>query len=151
MIDKTNVIITALGSLMLTLLSKHLRTGPLPAPLIALGFGILIGPAVLDIIDLKAIGDQPKILEDTARLSLGIGLVGVALRIPRKYPRRNWRETGLLLGVGMPAAWALSTLLIYLLTDTAFWMAALIGALCSPTDPVATCACRENCATPHWV
>lgn len=142
MIDKSNVIVTALGGLMLllALVSRRLRDGPLPATLLALGAGILLGPAALGVIDLAQLGDQPKILEDVARLGLGIGLVGVALRLPRDYLRRNWREIGLLLALGMPAMWAISTLLVYLLSDNGFWLAALLGGLFSPTDPVASAA-----------
>jgi sodium/hydrogen antiporter len=36
-----------------------------------------------------------------ARLALAVGLVGVALRIPREYPRRNWRAVLLLVGLSM--------------------------------------------------
>lgn len=137
-----NGIIAVLGGiiLMLGLASKRLAASPLPPSLIALLIGIGIGPAALNLIDLKLLGDQADILEKAARLALGIGLVGVALRIPSEYPRRNWRAMLGLIGLGMPLMWAISTALIYLILDLPFWLAALIGAAVTPTDPVAATA-----------
>jgi NhaP-type Na+/H+ or K+/H+ antiporter len=134
-----NVIITILGGtiLVLGLGSKWLNASPIPATLIALGIGVGIGPAALNLIDLQAFGEQSTILEKAARLALGIGLVGVALRIPSEYPRKNWRAMLTLIGLGMPLMWGISTLLVYVLLDLPIWLAALIGAILAPTDPVA--------------
>jgi NhaP-type Na+/H+ or K+/H+ antiporter len=134
-----NVLIALLGGVILSLglASKQLSKSPFPPTLIALGIGIALGPAVFGLIDLDAHGEQASHLERLTRLTLGVGLVGVALRVPSEYPRRNWREMALLIGVGMPLMWAISTLLVYVMLDTPFWLAALIGAVITPTDPVA--------------
>lgn len=134
-----NTIVTILGGIVviLGLGSKRLEESPIPATLLALLIGILLGPEVFDVIDLKELGEKPVILENTARLVLGIGLVSVALRIPKNYPRQNWRQMVTIIGLGMVLMWGMSTLLVYFILGIPFWMAALIGAIIAPTDPIA--------------
>lgn len=134
-----NVIVTALGGLILVLGlgSKWLERTPIPATLLALLAGVLLGPAVLGLIDPSELGERPLILEKAARLTLGIALVSVALRIPKAYPRRHWRETLVLVTLGMVLMWGISTALVYFLLGFPFGLAALIGAVVTPTDPVA--------------
>jgi sodium/hydrogen antiporter len=134
-----NTIVALLGgiTLALGLDSKRLSRSPLPPTLLALVIGVLVGPEVFNLINLEEMGDRASLMEKAARLTLAIGLVGVALRIPREYPRRNWREMLMLIGLGMLAMWAISTALVFLILGLPFWMAALIGAIIAPTDPVA--------------
>ena len=124
--------------LMMGVVSKWLSASPFPPTLVALFIGIALGPETLNLINLDANGEQASHLEKIARLTLGISLVGVALRVPSEYPRKNWRQLALLVGLGMPLMWTISTLLVYLALDLPFWMAALIGAILTPTDPVAS-------------
>ncbi|GHA56255.1 cation:proton antiporter domain-containing protein [Pontibacter akesuensis] len=137
--NEINIIVAILGGLVLVLGlgSKKLEKHPIPATLVALLIGILLGPEVLDIIDPATLGGKSTILEHSARLVLGIGLVSVALRIPKAYPRQNWRQLILLIGLGMLLMWGISTLLVYLILGIPFWLAALIGAIIAPTDPIA--------------
>jgi len=134
-----DIIVTAIGGLVLTLGlgSKRLGKSSLPPELLALLAGILLGPAVLGLIDPATLGERSVILEHAARLTLGIGLVSVALRIPREYPRRHWREILTLTGLGMVLMWCISTALVWLVLGIPFWLAALIGAVVTATDPVA--------------
>ncbi len=99
--------------------------------------GVVIGPQVLNLIGLDAMGDRASLLEKAARLVLGIGLVGVALRIPAAYPRRHWRQMLKLIGLGMVLMWLISTAPVFLLLGLPFWPAASIDAIITPTDPVA--------------
>jgi NhaP-type Na+/H+ or K+/H+ antiporter len=134
-----NIIVTVLGGIVLVLGlgSKWLEKSPIPATLLALLIGILLGPEVFGVIDLAALGEEPLILENAARLTLGVGLVSVALRIPKEFPRENWRGMLLLIGLGMLLMWGISALLVYLILGIPFWLAALIGAIIAPTDPIA--------------
>lgn len=134
-----NVLVAVLGGVVLVLAlgSKRLARSPFPPTLLALVFGVLLGPEVLGWIDLASLGNETVIREKAARLTLAIGLMGVALRIPREFPRRHWRSLAVLVGAGMVLMWAISTALVYLLLDLPFWLAALIGAIVTPTDPVA--------------
>lgn len=134
-----NVLVALLGALVLvlSLASALLTTSPLPPTLIGLAFGVVIGPQCAGLLDLEALGDKASLLEKAARLALGIGLVGVALRIPSEFPRKHWRDMLTLIGAGMVLMWIISTSLVYLILGLPLWMAALIGAIITPTDPVA--------------
>ena len=109
---------------------------PVSEPLIALLAGVLIGPAALGLLNLADLGDQTLILEEAALVTLGIALVGVALRLPVGYSRRNWRLLLVLLGIVMPLMWVAGGFLVYLIVGVPFWVAVLIGAIVTPTDPV---------------
>lgn len=134
-----NLIVALLGGLILLLglASKRLAKSPLPPTLVALAVGVLLGPQALNLIDLAQLGVRTTILERAARLTLGIGLMGVALRIPRDYLRRQWRTVLVLLGPGMLLMWGISTLLVALIIGLPLGLAAVIGAIITPTDPVA--------------
>ncbi|MDQ3864817.1 MAG: cation:proton antiporter, partial [Actinomycetota bacterium] len=109
---------------------------PVSEPLIALLAGVLIGPAALGFLDLARLGDETLILEEAALVTLGIALVGVALRLPVGYASGNWRLLVVLLGIVMPLMWIVSGLLVYLILGLPFWVSVLIGAIITPTDPV---------------
>ena len=133
------VSLAAVGGLLLLLgmlggLLKE-RT-PVSEPLIALIAGVLIGPAALGLLDLADLGSQTLILEEAALVTLGVALVGVALRLPVGYSSSNWRLLFVLLGIVMPLMWIVGGLLAYLIVGVPFWVAVLIGAIVTPTDPV---------------
>ena len=133
------VSLAAIGGLLLLLgmlggLLKE-RT-PVSEPLIALIAGVLIGPAALGLLDLANLGNQTLILEEAALVTLGVALVGVALRLPVGYSSGNWRLLFVLLGLVMPLMWVAGGLLAYLILGVPFWVAVLIGAIVTPTDPV---------------
>jgi sodium/hydrogen antiporter len=109
---------------------------PVSEPLIALLAGVLIGPAVFGLLDLAELGSEAVILEEAALVTLGIALVGVALRLPVGYASSNWRLLFVLLGIVMPLMWIVSGLLVYVILGLPFWVAVLIGAIVTPTDPV---------------
>lgn len=138
-VNDFHLIVTLIGALIMSLglASARLSRGPLPPTLLALLLGVLVGPAVLDLVDPARLGEPLPILEGVARLTLGIGLVGVALRVPRAYPRRRWRDLSLLVGGGMLLMWAISSALVLWLLALPFWLAVLIGAMITATDPVA--------------
>lgn len=133
-----NLSLTVLGGLVLVLglLSNLLRERFGSDRLVALAVGVLFGPAVLGVLDPAAWGRQEEILEVTARLTLGVGLMGVALRLPIAYVR-EWRALGILLLGGMVGMWVASSALVWAFTGVPFWIALLIGAIVTPTDPVA--------------
>ena len=137
--DPFNVIMAALGGLVLALGlgSKWLEEQPVPVPLLALLFGVALGPVGLGLIDLDELGGRPLVLEKVARLVLAVGLVSVALRVPKAYPRENGKAMAVLLGLGMPLMWAASTAVVYAALGVDLWLAALIGAIITATDPIA--------------
>jgi sodium/hydrogen antiporter len=138
-LDTLSLILALLGALVLGLglPSRWLDQRPIPLALLSLLIGILVGPAGLGLLDLEALAPRSEIMERVARIVLGIGLVAIALEVPRSYPRQNWRGLIVLIGGGMPLMWASNTLLLLLILDLPLWLAAMIGAAITPTDPIA--------------
>ncbi|MGG6240028.1 cation:proton antiporter [Nodosilinea sp. AN01ver1] len=130
------LLVTSLG-LFSTVLKQRLY---LTEPIVALAVGVLLSPAVLGWIDLAHWGNPDGILEQGARLAIAIQLMAVALRIPRRYPFKQWRTLAILLGLVMPLMWLTSGLLVYWILGVPFGVAMLIGAVLTPTDPVVSTA-----------
>ncbi|MEA5602340.1 cation:proton antiporter [Nostoc sp. UHCC 0252] len=137
--SEINIALLTLGGLVLGLglLSGWLKERLfLSDPLIALVVGVLLSPSVFGLIDLAHWGKPEMILEQGARLAIAIQVMGVALRLPKAYPFQHWRILSVLLGLLMPLMWLISGLLVYLLLGLPFWVAMLVGAVITPTDPV---------------
>lgn len=91
-----DVALLAIGGLVLVigLLSDPLKRSLLSLPIIALLAGVLLGPTVFGLLDVASWGKQEVILEEAARLTLAISLMGVALRLPETdTPGRPARPT----------------------------------------------------------
>jgi len=122
--------------LLLALFSRPVEKSLLSAPMFMVGLGVILGPAATGLLDPSKWGDANRILEEAARLTLAIALMGIALRLPPGFFRRRWRSLLVLLGAGMPLMWLASSLLSYWLLEIPILLALLIGAIVSPTDPV---------------
>lgn len=136
--SELNLGLAAVGGLVLVvgLLSGAIRRSLLSEPLVALLVGVLLGPAALGLLDPAGWGSEEAILEQAARLTLAISLMGVALRLPKREPFRGWRSLAVLLGLVMPLMWVVSGLLVYVILGVPFLVALLVGAVVTPTDPV---------------
>lgn len=75
-------------------------------------------------------------MEQAARLTVAVAVMGVALRLPEGYPFSRWRSLLVMPGLVMPFMWLSSGLLTYLILGFPFWVAMLVGAVLTPTDPV---------------
>jgi sodium/hydrogen antiporter len=137
-VDDLNVGLLVVGALALALGlgSRIIRHLPLSEPLVAVAAGVVIGPAMVGVIDPAQWGDGRLILEEGARLTLAIGLMAVALRLPVPDLRASWRSIALLVGVLTPLMWLMSGLAIWLALGVPVLTAILIGAAVSPTDPI---------------
>lgn len=134
-----NIVLVVVGGLVLVLgvFSSLIKNrSVLSIPLLALVVGIVLGPAGLTILDPATWGHQETILEEAARLTLAIGLMAVALRLPPRFLSDHWRTLAVLLGLVMPLMWLSSGLLAYLLLDMPLLVALLVGAIITPTDPI---------------
>ncbi len=137
--SELNVALAVVGGLLLALglLTNLIKsTVFVSEPLLALLAGVLIGPAALGLLDLSSFGDREAILEEAARLTLAVALMGVALRLPAGYLSCGWRTLVVLLGLVMPLMWLSSGLLAYLILGLSLPVAMLVGAVFTPTDPV---------------
>jgi NhaP-type Na+/H+ or K+/H+ antiporter len=103
--------------------------------LLALLLGAVIGPA-LHWLDPAGWHAPERILEEAARLTLAIGLMAVALRLPPRYFLDRRRLQALLLGLLMPLMWWAASLLAGWLLGLPVLLALLVGGIVTPTDPV---------------
>ncbi|HEV2124467.1 MAG TPA: cation:proton antiporter [Chloroflexota bacterium] len=138
-VEHVNVILAVFGGgiLILNTFSTALQRMSLPAPLLALVLGVVVGPYGLDLITLQMFGGTPStVLEEAARLTLAVALTGVALRLPHGYWSQNRRWVIAIIALGMGCMWAVSTGIIWALLGLPFTLALLVGAIVTPTDPV---------------
>ncbi|MBK4731427.1 sodium:proton antiporter [Oxynema sp. CENA135] len=141
--NELDIALTALGGLVLVLglLSGFLKERLfLSDPLVAVCIGILLGPSGLHLLDLSHWGNPQSILEQGARLAIAIQLMGVALRLPKGYLLRHWKAQAVLLGLVMPLSCVASAVLVYFILGLPLWVALLVGAIVTPTDPVVATA-----------
>ena len=133
-----NLALVLIGAivLILGLFSNAIKRAYLSEPLVAVVIGIILGPTLSNLIDITTWTDSQLILEQAARLTLAIGIMGVALRLPRNALICYWRPLVVLLGVVMPIMWLVSGFLTFYILGLPFWIAMLVGATVTPTDPV---------------
>jgi NhaP-type Na+/H+ or K+/H+ antiporter len=138
--NELNVALVTIGSLtlVLSLLAGVMRNRVyvLSEPMAAVALGVAIGPAGLGLLYLSAWGDPFAIVEQFARLTVGLAVVAAALRLPQRYFPEHARSMGFVLVPGMVGMWLVSGVLVYALLGVPFWIAMLVGAVITPTDPV---------------
>ncbi|KAG8162743.1 hypothetical protein KVR01_007221 [Diaporthe batatas] len=115
----------------------------LSAPPLALAFGVLLGPAVLDVFSPHGgwgLGDG--LTQELTRVVLGVQCFAVGIELPARWlASRPHRSSVLwLLGPVMTYSWASASLLAHLVLGAGPAAAAVIGACLSPTDPVLAAA-----------
>ncbi|MCC9136982.1 cation:proton antiporter [Pontibacter silvestris] len=115
---------------------KKIKRSFLSEPIIALAMGIVLGPAVLNLLDMHKWGPFEKILDAACQLTISMALMATAFRIPKSYAEKHWRLQSILLFFGMLGMCALSTLLMRLVFGFDWLICLLIGAVITPTDPV---------------
>lgn len=131
-----NIILLVVGSVVLFLgaVSKLIRKWNFSQPFIALMVGFL-----LDSIELTIFGPDfwnHYVLQEAARISIAIGVMGVALKVPYTYTFKNWRSIASMLTIVMFFMWITNSLLVYWILDFNFVVALLVGAIMTPTDPI---------------
>jgi NhaP-type Na+/H+ or K+/H+ antiporter len=140
--NQLNVAMAVIAATILAigLVSQAIKKTPLQEPLVAVLVGIAAGPAVAAWLDVGGWGDELRIMEEAARLTLAVALMAVALRLSRSDLKRFWRPAALLITLGMVGMWAAATALVWWILPVPLWLAALIGAAITPTDPVVASA-----------
>lgn len=136
--NQLNIALASIGALVLGIgiVSQAMKKSWIQEPLVAVGVGVLIGPYGLQWLDMTEWGEPVRLLEEAARLTLAIGLMGVALRLSRRDLRRLWRPVAILLSLGMLGMWVLSSALAGWIFGVSLLTAVLIGAAITPTDPI---------------
>jgi NhaP-type Na+/H+ or K+/H+ antiporter len=133
-----NIALAIMGSVTVgvALLSALIKRSPVSESSIAVLIGLAVGPYGLGWLDLARWSDPYLILAQAARLTLAIGLMGVALRLKREAIKALLRPIALLLTLGMLGMWLVSSVLAGWLLGLSLWTALLLGAIVTPTDPV---------------
>ncbi|MBW0092679.1 cation:proton antiporter [Pseudonocardia sp. KRD-184] len=130
----------AVTVLVLGMVSRLLKRHALSPVLLALGVGVLVGPAVLGWIDPAAAVGRTRLLEELTRIGLALGVADIALQVTRADLRRNARRLVLLLTAVMVGMWLLTAGGAWLLLGVPVGAALLLGAALTPTDPVVASA-----------
>lgn len=126
-------IVLALG-LTADLIKQH--TGLLSAPLFAVAYGVLVGPDGLGLLVVSAWGEPLAIVEQVARLTVGLAVMTAALRLPPRYVLDRARTMAAALLVVMPLMWLTVALLAWAILGVGWAVALLVAAVVTPTDPV---------------
>ncbi|KAL3425419.1 Na+/H+ antiporter [Phlyctema vagabunda] len=130
--------LTLSGFLILyALFSQFIRNNlHLSEPPLAVLFGILFGPYVLDIISPLKWGMNDKIMQELTRIIVGIQCFAVGIELPKLYFNRHWKSVLYFLGPIMTFSFAVAAAFAYFIFQTTLPTAMIIGACLSPTDPV---------------
>lgn len=136
--NQVHVALAVIGALVLALglLSKPLERLPLSAPLLALLLGVALGPQGLALLDPLQWSGYEALIEEAARLTIAIGLMAIALRLPPDYLARQWRSLAVMLLLAMPLMAAAGGALAAALLGMPLAVALLAGAVLCPTDPI---------------
>ena len=136
--EQLNLMLAITGAVvvLIGLFSNPIKKSVMQEPIIAMCVGIAVGPYALGLIDIAFWGDENAIVEQAARITLAIGLMGVALRLHKTSVRALLRPVCWLLTIGMLGMWLASSALAGWLLGLSLWTALLLGAVVTPTDPV---------------
>ena len=136
--EQLNIGLAVTGSVvvLIGLLSNILKKSLLQEPMVAVLVGIAAGPYGLGWLNVAKWGDENTILEQAARITLAVSLMGIALRLETHSIKVLWQPTALLITVGMVGMWLASSALAGWLLGLSFWTALLLGAVVTPTDPI---------------
>ncbi|WP_406303550.1 cation:proton antiporter [Streptomyces sp. NBC_00885] len=114
------------------LVSRRLSSTPLSSAIVFVGAGILLGPAVLDIVDLEHDTAPITALLET---TLTLVLFTDAMTVRRRDLAVGGFLPGRLLAIGLPLSIGAGWLLAWpLLPGLTAWELALVGAILAPTD-----------------
>ena len=136
----TALIIAGATLLVLGLPSTLVKRVWLSVPLLALLVGVVVGPELIGFLQPDKVAGEHKVLEEVARITLAVALVGAGLQFTREDLRANLSRAGVLLTIVMVGMWLVTSLGAWLLLDVEAWVALLIGAILTPTDPVVASA-----------
>ncbi|MBT2388586.1 cation:proton antiporter [Streptomyces sp. ISL-1] len=112
--------------------SRRLASTPLSSAIVFVGTGVLLGPAVLDLVDMQH--DAAPIIA-LLEATLALVLFTDAMTVRRRDLQIGGFLPGRLLGIGLPLSIGAGWLLAWpLLPGLTVWELALVGAILAPTD-----------------
>jgi sodium/hydrogen antiporter len=137
-VNELDLVLATIGGLVLAigLLSRWLRQTIISENIIALAVGVALGPLAFGLLEIDRWGQREVILEHAARIALAVALMDIALRLPKRDFIRQATSYAVLLGILMPLMWITTSALAALIVGLPLWVALLVGATLTPTDPV---------------
>lgn len=132
------VTLTFVSLLLLALGMVYTRTrrSLITEPMAAMIIGIVVGPYVLNLLNVDNWGGFDQTLQIASALAISMALMAGAYRLPKNYLKKNYAMQSKLLLLGMLGMWLCSSLIIKLLLPFSWSYSFLIGAIITPTDPV---------------
>ena len=123
--------IVALALIAVAAVSKRLSGSPITPAILFVSIGLLVGPKVLDEIDIASTSSTERAL---AEATLALVLFSDASRID--LGAAAWLSVPLrLLGIGLPLTIALGALAAAVIFgELTFWEAVIVGVVLAPTD-----------------
>ncbi len=134
-----DIVLVVVGGMLFVLgiLSSILKRLFLTTVLAALVLGVVLGPEMLGLLDPTAtLTSERRVLEELARITLAVTLMSAGLQVSKQNLLEQWRRVVSLLTIGMLGMWLITAAGAYLLLGAPLWMAMLLGAVLTPTDPV---------------
>ncbi|KAJ2031055.1 hypothetical protein H4S03_006791 [Coemansia sp. S3946] len=104
--------------------------------LVAMLFGIVIGPQAINLVDPHDFVDTGKFTLEFARYVIAIQVMAAGITLPHRYMVRKWRTMSVLLGPVMIVMWLVTAGIIHLMFDLSFKQSLLIASCAAPTDPI---------------
>ena len=139
----------ALLFLVFALASRKLSGSILTGPMLFAGFGFLIGPQVLGLVNLEI---SNRVIQTIAEVTLVLVLFTDAASTDFKLFRQSRNLPLRMLLIGMPLAVGLGTLAaLGLFPGWSLWEAALLAAILTPTDAALGQAVTENETIPERI
>jgi len=130
--DQLSILIIVTAFLVYGLISRRLESTVLTGPLLFAGFGLLVGPASLDLIPIEITSMTVQVL---AEITLILVLFSDAASVDLRQLRSDHDLPVRMLLIGLPLTIALTGLTAYFLfTSFSIWEALLLGAILAATD-----------------
>lgn len=143
--------IVACALVVVAVASRRLGTMWITATMVFTALGLVLGPEVLDLVDLEGIVSNVEVIS----LLLTGTLVIVLFTDASAINSSSWRDDivpARLLGIGLPLAIVFGSLVaLVLLGDLEFWEAAVLGTMLAPTDAALGKAVVSNPRVPARV
>ena len=144
--ESIGLVIVCTAFLLYAVVSGRLAGGILTAPMLFAAFGFLIGPDVLDLVELDM---GHNFLHVVGEITLIVLLFSDAARIDLKQVRSDHNLPLRMLTIGLPLTIVLGLFFASVLfPELSFWEAALLAALLAPTDAALGQAVVSNPAVP---
>lgn len=142
----SDLAIFAVILVVVSLFRQRMRTLPVTGPMLFVIAGLILGPELLEVIELDLEDEMVVLL---AELTLALVLFSDAARIDTRSDRLSFGLPLRLLGIGLPLTIALGTLVTKaLLRDLDWAEAALVATILAPTDAALGEAVVSNTSVP---